>query len=439
MLNLQVGNIRVEHGTRLSALNVLGNSSIYSCALHGAASNITKEEILPSICVEFTYIPSSALPSNSCLTIHISIFTYREGPSVVAIFRQLHYTTYFHINNISTFQTDSRCPMMSDVQLHIFTREPELVHITISNSSLIHSSGSAIQVNVDLDYSTYRYFLSIPESFKAIGDVTIASCEIIYIDYFSGGLVAHGYLRFRFMIKNCTFIGSCEGADSACIYILGKDNHQSNKNPITLRNVSVLYNEAFPPSLVAHLKNVHNVLLIDCYFIGNKGTALTVKNSVIHVQGNFRFINNTAFHKGALAFVGDSYMMLNNNTYIVFQDNSATYVGGAIYVDELSRSKSILCFIHFSEVTSRINFINNTSVEGGDDLYGAMLYKCYIKYDFKRSTVPKTLPGSVLFKENDIVHYEAPDRLSLISSDPLRVCLCKNNQPQCSLLHLYET
>jgi len=271
--------------------------------------------------------------------------------------------------------------------------------------------------------------------------VTIASCEII--DYFSGGLLAHGYLRF--MIKNCAFIGSCEGANGACIYILGKDNHQSNKNPTILQNFSVLYNEAFPPSSVAHLKNVHNVLLIDCYFIGNKGTALSVENSVFHVQGNFRFINNTAFHKGALAFVRDSYMVLNNNTYIVFQDNSATHVGGAIYVDELSHLKSILCFIHFSEAKSlryqniTINFINNTSVEGGDDLYGAMLYKCYIKYDFKRSTVPKTLPGSVLFKENDIVHYEAPDRLSLISSDPLRVCLCKNNQPQCSLLHLYET
>jgi len=40
-----------------------------------------------------------------------------------------------------------------------------------------------------------------------------------------------------------------------------------------LWNVSVLYNEAFPDRSVAWLTNVHNIFLIDCYFIGNKGTA----------------------------------------------------------------------------------------------------------------------------------------------------------------------
>ena len=68
-----------------------------------------------------------------------------------------------------------------------------------------------------------------------------------------------------------------------------------------------------------------------------------------------------------------------------------------------------------------------------------MLYKCNIKLDFSTKIAAKGFTGSVLFKEGDIVHYEAPDRLSLISSDPSRVCLCKNNQPQCSVLYSYET
>ena len=72
-------------------------------------------------------------------------------------------------------------------------------------------------------------------------------------------------------------------------------------------------------------------------------------------------------------------------------------------------------------------------------MYGAMLYKCNIKLDFSTKIAAKGFTGSELFKESDIVHYEAPDRLSLISSDLSRVCLCKNNQPQCSVLYSYET
>ena len=122
-----------------------------------------------------------------------------------------------------------------------------------------------------------------------------------------------------------------------------------------------------------NVTNVRNIFLIDCYFIGNKGTALTVQSSTFHTQGNLKFINNSAFHKGALAFVDDSYMVLNNNSHIVFQDKKSTHVGGASYVEKLSQ----LCFILLSKVTSlsplryenaTIHFINNTSVNGGDDV-----------------------------------------------------------------------
>ena len=163
------------------------------------------------------------------------------------------------------------------------------------------------------------------------------------------------------MIKDCAFISSRgDHANGACISILGKYKYQCSKYSVVLQNVSSLYNEAFPTLSVMCLAHVLNVLLIDCYF-GNKGMALRVESSVFHVQRNLQFINNTAFHKGALTFVGDSYMVLNNNTYIFFQNNSATHLGGAIYVGKLSCLNSLF---HFSEAESlryqniTINFIN---------------------------------------------------------------------------------
>ena len=66
VLNLKVSNVQVEYSTGISAHNILGNSSINSCTFHGAASNITKEATSPpSVCIEFTYLQLSALPSNN--------------------------------------------------------------------------------------------------------------------------------------------------------------------------------------------------------------------------------------------------------------------------------------------------------------------------------------------------------------------------------------
>jgi len=74
VLNLKISNIQVEYSTGISAQNILGNSSINSCTFHGAASNITKEATSPpSVCIEFTYLQLSALPSKNHLSIHNSI------------------------------------------------------------------------------------------------------------------------------------------------------------------------------------------------------------------------------------------------------------------------------------------------------------------------------------------------------------------------------
>ena len=97
-----------------------------------------------------------------------------------------------------------------------------------------------------------------------LGDVTITSCEIV--DYFNGGLSADLDRYLRIMIKDCAFIGSRQNVLS----VLGLYRPKIDKNLIVLWNVSVLYNEAFPDRSVAWLTNVHNIFLIDCYFIGNK-------------------------------------------------------------------------------------------------------------------------------------------------------------------------
>jgi len=62
-----------------------------------------------------------------------------------------------------------------------------------------------------------------------------------------------------------------------------------------------------------------------------------------------------------------------------------------------------------------------------DDVYGAMLYNCRLR-DIASEQI--LVPGAFFFSENNtIVHFEAPNSLSLISSDPSRVCLCRHKLP----------
>ena len=102
-----------------------------------------------------------------------------------------------------------------------------------------------------------------------------------------------------------------------------------------------------------------------------------------------------------------------------------TIKGGAIYFEPgitlnqiPSQDDPHKCFYYpWSESTSSsnavtyINFTNNSASSVGNHIYGASLNQCKIESDHQ------------IYNS-----YITPDNLtSLVSSDPLRVCICRNN------------
>ena len=129
-----------------------------------------------------------------------------------------------------------------------------------------------------------------------------------------------------------------------------------------------------------------------------------------------------------------------NNTHIFFINNYANHVGGAIYIEK-KRIDIYKCFLwvvdiyYHSELNSKnlsLTFTNNTARNGGDAiLFGGSLYYCDAA-----SCHSMFVTGSSILILNywNIVYYEVPSggsNLSLISSEPTRVCLCDDGEPDC--------
>jgi hypothetical protein len=82
----------------------------------------------------------------------------------------------------------------------------------------------------------------------------------------------------------------------------------------------------------------------------NLGTALYSVNGILYFQeSNATFVNNTGLHGGAVALLGFSKMIIGQNYSYEFINNSAMFLGGAIFVSQNDITEFLVsrsCFIH---------------------------------------------------------------------------------------------
>ena len=171
-----------------------------------------------------------------------------------------------------------------------------------------------------------------------------------------------------------------------------------------------------------------NMLIIeDCEFGNNKGTAVQVLFSDVTFSGNTNFFNNRAVRGGALS-LHHSYMYLSKSVTVSFTNNHAQEVGGAMNVNQLDDS---MCFYQapvnaYSVSWSSLHFIQNSAKRGGDNIYGGSLHR-NCKYSFDSTHNMSFI--------NDVFQVQQNKTLSSVSSNPTRVCLCDNEGiPQCAKL-----
>ena len=183
-----------------------------------------------------------------------------------------------------------------------------------------------------------------------------------------------------------------------------------------------------------------------CKFQFNHGSSIYALNTMVTLSGVIIFEDNSAFQGGAI-WLSYSTLRLasinNSNTIIQFVNNSATSVGGSIYVDQslkMDTNSGSSCFYDLQGVSMRneimsfkVTFRDNKAANGGIDIYGATPKSdCWLGYiNGTFQYVPLSSVYGYVFKTFA--------NFSSISSDPRRVCLCdSSSQLMCAnLSHIF--
>ena len=167
----------------------------------------------------------------------------------------------------------------------------------------------------------------------------------------------------------------------------------------------------------AFVSYYNNITFVNCTIKDSTDSAIVYSGGHIFFQGYNIFQNNTADIGGALRLYKMESMNLLPHTTLLFVDNHAKYVGGAIYSYEFGEQNP--CFYNITSPslieTVKMVFINNTASYGGSSLYGGGLEQC--------STYDQVI--NVNNTEEDP---------SAVAAAAYEVCFCEQdkNQPNCS-------
>ena len=195
-----------------------------------------------------------------------------------------------------------------------------------------------------------------------------------------------------------------------CIYLSDSKIHIK-------MNTCIGYNQAERSGGGIHAVDSSIIIASTVHFDQNKATnggGVSLKNSMVYtttndgIKSHINFVSNQAVYGGAL-YIYDEYE----------SDVCSNDAQHGRYSDESG------CF--FQNVTKHmlINFINNKATSSGYDLYGGLLDQCTVVSRSNHSQLESR--GLTRFKEiSNLID------LKNISSKPVQVCLCNNNQPDCS-------
>ena len=226
-------------------------------------------------------------------------------------------------------------------------------------------------------------------------------------------------------LSNVSFIGDHSPCENSLVQLV----HTYNIQKLEIANCT------FSWSAVNHIYLHNSNLNLTDVLLENGHPALKVIDSVATLSGSVSFLNNSAHQGGAVTLHEEGYLVIADNSRLLFEENHAEYVGGAIHTtgndieNYLSIGRRIeLCRIAFESGTNTtVRFFNNTAQSGGSVMYGIALSRvmCYNRY----------IASQTLFEAGrlqEIFTIVDSNEMSAVSSNPQRVCICPDQStPDC--------
>lgn len=192
---------------------------------------------------------------------------------------------------------------------------------------------------------------------------------------------------------------------------------------INSAQVTMKYCQFLHPALTMYI-SYSSITISGTQFIGGHYCAAFISSySNFTLSGNVSFANYIHNTGGAMALYS-STLKFASGANVSFINNSAYDIGGAIYIEPGVSPSWIWdsfdppsSFYHLLDCNNRstytLHFMNNSAVNGGDDIYGGTLYEPSNKCNLTVTTDSSSI--------------------SSVSSDPIRVCACDSTgRPQCN-------
>jgi len=169
-------------------------------------------------------------------------------------------------------------------------------------------------------------------------------------------------------------------------------------------------------------------------FSHNALGAIGLSNTDIKFNGNFSFIENKApQYGGGIYLTAGSTMVIGVNSSLLFQNNTAGRLGGAICSksDEGLSQLSATCPIQFkisSVKTLNVIFMNNSAPQGGNSIFASNLYPCGWFPEFGVLTDYDT-DALQLYSKTFTFHEDLKQE---IASTAVEVCICNSSSINCN-------
>ena len=238
-----------------------------------------------------------------------------------------------------------------------------------------------------------------------------------------------------------TIQDSVELSNNTVLYYGGAINLLKNNSITIMGNVALRVNKALVGGGI--YMGPENTIIVkdDVTFTNNAaieagGAVFLNLQNDITLFGSASFRHNTAAKGGAIVLV-DSFIHLPliTEVHILFENNTAQEVGGALFCFEFKHFFVKHCSIKLAPLNMTAHaqdvliFIENTAISG-DAMYGA-----YLDSDcsYKKAGQQKLITNlSEVIRKTSFFSPSFIDDLSLISSDPIAVHFCnKDRMPIC--------
>ena len=351
-----------------------------------------------------------------------------------------------------------------------FSQQSYLVNTTVksslfTNNSIINIYIIAIRsclfnLNFDQIVSSYAvtgiFFYATNCITKYTPVITVSNSTISY--NYDGGIAVNWYSNSsgEIFISNSSFIGNIGlGGISALgiqqskhlldgnylkVSLVDLRFHQNKHNSTLFESLGISVITPFTISF----NNIKSIMITDCAFTNNNGSAIFVYDSVVTFSGTNTFMNNTGVNGGGLFITAGGFIVMSSQAQLRFINNHAELNGGAIYVQQqlLQYYKSneyegviAYCFYHLKEPILSYNdvvfvFKNNTAGAAGSAVYAGLVDNCI--------SIATQMPDQGLFSSISSFIFNQTGN-TVISSNPHQVCFCSNESINCNEINRHFT